>query len=203
MRLDFHQTHTQLTRWDGGEIVTYPVATRDIGEAFSTIGTSTGILHPNLVFQSVSGGKKKLGYFMEAQTWTVGLMTSGQKMMLEIPLPSFIFIGHGKSYGIVAVKQRPLSEDEPLYHFPAPNVSGRQGSICWGSGSGSLPQAVQKAMPQVGKMFLTETWFNDHMQAGRCQSGDIHTLWQMLHEQKKRKFPYKELIQSGKVQDLL
>lgn len=203
MRLEFHPTYVQLTRWDGRKVTTYPVATHDIGEAFSTIGTSTGILHPDTVFQSVSGGKKKIGYFIKAKKWQIGLISQGEKMMLEIPLPPFIFIGHGKGYGIVAVKQRPLDENEPIYHFPAPNVSGRNGSICWGNGSGSLPKAIQKAMPQVANMFLTETWFNDHMQDDRCESGDIHKLWQTLHADKKRKFPQKELIQSGRVKDLL
>jgi len=151
----------------------------------------------------VLNGQKKMGYFMKAQKWQIGLISHGEKMMLDIPMPPFIFVGHGKHYGIVAVKQRPLSADEPIYHFPAPNVSGRSGGICWGNGSGAIPMATQKAMPQVAKMFLTETWFNDHMQGDRCQSGDIHELWQKLHKRNARKFPQKELFQSGTVKDLL
>ena len=140
---------------------------------------------------------------MKGQKWPVGLISGGDQMMLEIPLPPFIFIGHGKSYGIVAVKQRPLDENDEIFHFPAPNVSGRNGSICWGNGSGSVPKAVQKAMPQVAKMFLTETWFNDHMQDNRCKSGDIHALWLKLYQGNKRKFPQRQLVRAGRVKDLL
>lgn len=193
----------QLTQWQGAAVSSYPVSIKDVGTAFGKIGSTTGVLHPNVVFQSQRDGEQKIGWFVESQKWTVGLISSGEKHLLEIPLPPFIFIGSGKRYGVVAVEKRPLSENEPIFHFPSPNLSGPAGSICWGSGSGSLPKATMETMAQVANRFVSETWFNDHQQNGRVKSRDVHKLWLKLHNKRNKTFPKRELIQAGTVRDLL
>lgn len=98
-------------------------------------------------------------------------------------------------YGVFAVKKRPTTLNEPLFHAPLPNVFA-SGSVCWGT----VPQVDESGLQNIS---LAGDWavllgsrFNDHGVSGKSKShpSDIRQMLIALEGRKARTYPKSDLL---------
>jgi PRTRC genetic system protein B len=190
LRLDFYDTAVLMSRWeDDGRLTTYPVSVHDVVSACTNVELSSGLLPANTLFWQQQGGQSRLGVFVPAQRRHVQTIDG----CYHVPMPPFVFVGHGTSYKVFAVKKRPLSEHDRLYHAPCPNVH-THGGIC--QGSTPFPVCSAKTIQQALQLFMEGSLFNADLSRGKCQTypDDVRRLWVKLDGRKR--FPLSELVQS-------
>ena len=188
LRLDFYNTAVLMTRWqDNGRLTTYPVSVHDVVSACTNVELSSGLLPANTLFWKQRANQAMLGVYVPARRWHV----QTDDRTYHLPMPPFVFVGSGSSYRVFAVKKRPLTEAEPLYHAPCPNVH-TSGGICQGNTLFPVcsPQTIQQAL----QLFLEGSLFNADLSQGKCQShpDDVRSLWAELDGRKR--FPFSELL---------
>lgn len=177
-----------MSQWEAdGRFSTYPVSIHDVVTACTSVEMSSGLLPPNTLFWKQQANLTMLGIYVSARRWTV----QTDEQSYHIPLPPFIFVGHGTSYKIVAVKKRPQNERHQIYHAPCPNVYA-SGSIC--PGNTSFPVCLSKTIETALQLFLEGSAFNADLSGNKCQSqaNDVRQLWAKLDG--KKRFPLKELL---------
>ncbi len=192
LRLDFFDTALIMTRREeNGQTTSYPVAVQELVSACTEITLASGFLPPNTLFWKQQAGKMTLGLFVPARRWQVRT----EKKTYQIPMPPLVFVGHGRSYSIYAVKKRPLSERTPLYHVPAPNVFN-DGGICRGNTPFPICSALN--MAQALTLFWEGSFFNSHLSQGKCrtEAKDVRKLWRRLDG--KKRFALSELVPMNK-----
>ena len=188
LRLDFYSTNILMSQWQAdGRLSTYPVSIHDVVTACTSVEMSSGLLPPNTLFWRQQANLTMLGIYVPARRWTV----QTDERSYHIPLPPFVFVGHGTSYKIFAVKKRPSDERARLYHAPCPNVH-TTGNIC--QGNTPFPTCSPQNMQTALTLFIEDSYFNADLSNGKCQSypDDVRQLWVNLDG--KKRFPLKELV---------
>ena len=188
LRLDFYSSNVLMSQWQAdGRFTTYPVSIHDVVTACTSVEMSSGLLPPNTLFWKQQSNLTMLGIYVPARRWRV----QTDERNYHIPLPPFVFVGHGTSYKIVAVKKRPQKEHAPLYHAPCPNVHA-SGSIC--QGNAPFPACSPETIKTALHLFLEGSAFNADLSGRKCQShaNDVRQLWDELDG--KKRFPLKELL---------
>ena len=188
LRLDFYSTNILMSQWQAdGRLSTYPVFIHDVVTACTSVEMSSGLLPPNTLFWRQQANLTMLGIYVPARRWTV----QTDERSYHIPLPPFIFVGHGTSYKVFAVKKRPSDERARLYHAPCPNVH-TTGSIC--QGNTPFPTCSPQNMQTALTVFMKDSYFNADLSNGKCQSypDDVRQLWVNLDG--KKRFPLSELV---------
>ncbi|MCP4417752.1 MAG: hypothetical protein GY805_14100 [Chloroflexi bacterium] len=198
LRLDFYSTNTLMSQWQAdGRLVTYPVSIHDVVTACTSVEMSSGLLPPNTLFWRQQANQTMLGIYVPARRWRV----QTDERSYHIPLPSFVFVGHGTSYKIVAVKKRPQNGNHRLYHAPCPNVHSG-GNIC--PGNAPFPSCSPETIGTALQLFLEGSAFNADLSGNKCKShaSDVRQLWGELDG--KKRFPLKELVSTQRtLQNLL
>ncbi|MCP5101491.1 MAG: hypothetical protein GY943_38585, partial [Chloroflexi bacterium] len=145
----------------------------------------------NTLFRKQQANQMVLGIYVAARRWRV----QTEDRNYHLPMPPFVFVGNGSSYRIFAVKKRPSSKHDRLYHTPCPNVH-TTGGICQGNTPFPVcsPQTIQQAL----HLFLEGSLFNADLSRGKCQSypKDVRELWAELNGGKR--FPLSELVSTSK-----
>lgn len=85
----------------------------------------TGLLSDNTLLVQQEGVKKIVVEYRPPQK--TGLYLDGSETALRVPLPGLLLIrvtaeDKNPQYGVYAVKKRPPTLNEPLFHAPLPNV---------------------------------------------------------------------------------
>ncbi|HRQ42145.1 MAG TPA: hypothetical protein PLD25_29855 [Chloroflexota bacterium] len=192
LRLDFYNTTVLMSRWeDNGRLATYPVSVHDVVSACTNVQLSSGLLPPNTLFWKQQANQVMLGIYVPARRWKV----QTEEHSYHVPMPPFVFAGYGSSYYVFAVKKRPSSEHDQLYHAPCPNVH-THGGICQGNTPFPIysPRNIQTALT----LFLEGSLFNVDLSRGKCRSHpeDVRQLWAELDGRKR--FPLGELVPTGR-----
>ncbi len=196
LRLDFYSTNILMSQWEAdGRFSTYPVSIHDVVTACTSVEMSSGLLPPNTLFWRQQANLTMLGIYVPARRWRV----QTDERSYHIHPPPFVFVGHGTSYKIVAIKKRPAlslsklpsGEHHRLYHAPCPNVHA-SGSIC--PGNTPFPVCSSKTIETALQLFLEGSAFNADLSGNKCQShaNDVRQLWAKLDG--KKRFPLKELL---------
>lgn len=198
LRLDFYSSAILMSRWeDDGRVTAYPVSVHDVVSACTNVELSSGLLPPETLFWRHRANQAILGIYVPARRWQV--RTEARRY--HVPMPPFVFVGSGTSYQIFAVKKRPQSEHDQLYHAPCPNVH-TTGGIC--RGNTPFPVCSSRNIQTALVLFMEGSYFNADLSRGKCRSypDDVHQLWVELEE--KNHFPLSELITCRKAfQDVL
>lgn len=171
-----------------GGTTSYPVDARDVVATLGQLPVGTGLLPRDTLFWSRVQGEERLARYVPARCWTLQSTVGTHR----IPLPPFVFGGQGTAYFAFALKRYPRGPHEPLYRFPAANLSG--GQICMGGTP--MPMCTAATLDAALSLFLVGSRFNDHQQGERCRSHPttIYDLWARLEG--KRRFPLGELVPS-------
>src|SRR5262249_54526473 len=128
------------------------------------------------------------------------LYLDGSETALRVPLPGLVLIrltaeNKNPQYEVFAVKKRPTTLNEALFHAPLPNVF-TSGSVCWGT----VPQVEETALQAAS---LASDWaallgsrFNDHGVGGKSKShpSDIRQMLIALEGRKARTYPKSDLL---------
>jgi len=188
LRLDFYNTAVLMSQWEeDGRLTTYPVSVHDVVSACTNVEISSGLLPPNSLFWKQQANQVVLGIYIPARRWQV----QTENHNYHIPMPPFVFVGNGSAYRIFAVKKRPFSEADRLYHAPCPNVYAT-GGICQGNTPFPIcsPQTIQQAL----QLFMEGSLFNADLSRDKCRSHpeDVRVLWDELNGRKR--FPLTELV---------
>lgn len=188
LRLDFYNNAVLLSCWqDDGRLIAYPVSIHDVVGACTKVELSSGLLPANALFWKQQSNQVMLGIYIPARRWKV----QTEDHSYHIPMPPFVFVGFGTVYQIFAVKKRPLSEGDQLYHAPCPNVH-TTGAIC--QGNTPFPNCTPQTIEQALHLFLEGSLFNADLSRGKCQTypEDVRKLWAELDGRKR--FPLSELV---------
>jgi len=188
LRLDFYDTAVIMSQWkNDGQVLAYPVAIEDVVSACSNVTLGSGLLPANTLFWQQRANQMTLGIFVPARRWRI--QTADRSY--HVPLPPFVFVGSGTSYKIFAVKKRPSTEYDRLYHAPCPNVH-TQGDNC--QGNTPFPPCSPQNILTALTLFMEGSLFNMDLSQGKCRSHpeDVSKLWDDLDGRKR--FYFSELI---------
>jgi PRTRC genetic system protein B len=181
-----------ITRHDrsGAPGLTYPAAITDICNAFNRFGASTGLLPVDTLFWSAHSGVLQLGVYLPPARRAVTLHVKARPETLRVPLPGLLFVGEGTTYKVFAVKERPTTGREALYHVPLPNVH-LTGDVC--AGTVQFPVASSAAMAHAVELFF-DSLFNSDLSGGKVRSGALLPLLRKLSRNRSARFPAAQLV---------
>lgn len=191
-----------LTKREGDAVIEYPVDPSQIGNTLaSNMRFETGILGGNTILIRVDGGKKTIVEYRPPQM--TGIYLEKSENPLRVPMPGLLmFRTTGKNttgYLVFAVKDRPVTGDEPLFAAPLPNMYAH-GSICWGT-------VIRVSEAAMKGTTLDEDWtsllgspFNDHGvdQKSKAFPKDIRKQLIAIETRKARTYPVKDLLPANK-----
>lgn len=199
--LSFYSFGVMLHKREGDQVSEYPVDPAQVALALAAkVSFDTGLLSDRTLLVRQSGVTKTVVEYRAPQK--TGVYLDGSETALRVPLPGLLLIrvsseGKQPQYQLYAVKRRPVTLREPLYHAPLPNVFG-DGSICWGT----VPRVSEAALQGTS---LADDWavllgsrFGDHAVFGKSRThpNDIRQALIALEERQARVYPKSDLIPS-------
>ncbi len=193
LRLDFFDESILLTRYNGGRPVScYEVSPTALAEALSGLPLTTGVLPQGCLFYARRGGDETIGIYLAPRRYRLTVRRGDERTAYEVPMPGLVFVGHGSSYSIFAVKRQPRDESERLFHAPFPNVHSN-GRIC--PGSVRFPVCSPATIHHTALLFL-ESEFNGDLVRGKSQRqpDNVIMLWAEL--QGEETYPLTDLVET-------
>ena len=182
-----------LTKFDarGAPNVTYPVAARDVSNAFNLFGASTGLLPADCLFCTVINTQTRVGVWLPPARYTLTFDLGKRKVtQLTVPLPGLVFVGQGTRYYLFAATARPTDARAPLFRAPLPNVDDA-GKIC--AGTVKFPSCAGGTIHAAANLFF-ESAFNHDLSDGKIRN-ETRPLYRVLHElQHAKRFPATALV---------
>ena len=197
--LSFYSFGVMLRKCDGDRVSEYPVDPAQVAVALSAkMQFDTGLLSGNTLLVRHEGVKKTVVEYCPPEK--TGLYLDGSETPLRVPLPGLVLIrmtleDKNPQYGVYAVKKRPFTLNEPLFHAPLPNVFS-SGNICWGTVQRVTDTALQGTTLAEDWAVLLGSRFNDHGVNGKSKShpSDIRRMLIALEERKARAYPKSDLL---------
>ncbi|MDJ0570513.1 MAG: hypothetical protein QNJ53_15920 [Pleurocapsa sp. MO_192.B19] len=119
-----------------------------------------------------------------------------EREQLQIPLPSFVFMGIGNSYFLWAVKKNQFEPNLIIYHAPLPNVMA-DGRICWGN---VCPTSVNLSNVESAWSKFMESSFNWDYTQGKSRKYKNNIIEQLKILDRKGKvssrcrYPISDLV---------
>lgn len=199
LTLSFYSFGLMLRKDEDGRVSEYPVDPDQVAAALAAkTRFDTGLLTDTTLLVRQEGVQKMVVDYRPPQL--TGLYLDGSETALRVQLPGLILIrrtaeANQPAYQLFAVKQRPITLNEPLYHAPLPNVFNT-GSICWGT----VPQVSDTTLASTS---LLEDWktllgspFGDHACGGKSKAHprDIRQQLIALEARKARQYPKRDLV---------
>jgi PRTRC genetic system protein B len=163
-----------------------------VAAAFRNMPFDSGWLSPGVVrCGSTSQGDFAL-LFIPASVHKIEVegSRSSRVQSLRVPLPAFLFYGHGKEFRLWATNDLAPAPTSPIFHAPLPNVF-ENGGICWGDNKPPRPNA--STIRAAFDLFISSP-FSSHAANGKSRShqSDVRPLLRSLHG--KKTFPGGELL---------
>jgi hypothetical protein len=197
--LIFYSFGVMLHKRDGDRVSEHPVDPAQVALALSAkVRFDTGLLSDNTLLVRQEGVKKVVVEYRPPQK--TGLYLDGSETALRVPLPGLLLIrvtteDKNPQYGVYAVKKRPVTLNEPLFHAPLPNVFS-SGNICWGTVQRVTDTALQTTNLAEDWKVLFGSRFNDHGVGGKSKShsSDIRQMLIALEGRKARAYPKSDLL---------
>jgi hypothetical protein len=197
--LSFYSFGVMLHKRDGDKVSEHPVDPAQVALALSAkVRFDTGLLSYNTLLVRQEGVRKTLVEYRPPQK--TGLFLEGSENALRVPLPGLLLIrstteDKNPQYGVYAVKKRPITLNEPLFHAPLPNVFA-SGNICWGTVQRVSDTALQSTTLAEDWAVLLGSRFGDHALGGKSKSypQDIRQMLIALEGRKARAYPKSDLL---------
>jgi hypothetical protein len=199
LTLSFYSFGATLLKRDGDQVSEYPVDPAQVAVALSAkIRFDTGLLSDSTLLVRQEGVKKTVVDYRAPQK--TGLYLDESDTPLRVALPGLLLIritseDRNPQYQVYAVKKRPVTLDEPLFHAPIPNVFSN-GTICWGTVQAVTDTALKGARLAADWAVLLGSRFNDHGVGGKSKSHpkDIRQFLIALEGRKARSYPKADLL---------
>jgi PRTRC genetic system protein B len=200
LRLDFYCDSIILYLLDKGVITTKQVSAREISLAIlAEIVLNSGLLPKDTLWWKQGKSGVEVALWRPPKIWAVALQQEAFKpaRRFKLPMPGLIFIcSPVRAPAVYAVKKRPQSPGEYVYHAPLFNVY-EKGSTC--PGTHRYPQEIEKIPESFFSAFFTQ----GAMHTGRSQKypDNLLKLWEEIDG--KPKYPQADLVKMGTIGDLL
>lgn len=196
--LSFFSFGLMMRKCDGDKVSEFPVDPAQVALALSAkVRFDTGLLSDNTLLVRQEGVQKVVVEYRPPQK--TGLYLDGSETALRVPLPGLLLIrvteDKNPQYGVYAVKKRPATLNEPLFHAPLPNVFS-SGNICWGTVQHVSDTALQSTDLAADWAVLLGSRFNDHGVGGKSKAHpmDIRQMLIALEGRKARVYPKSDLL---------
>lgn len=208
LRLDIYDDMVLATRFDrshdrtnGHQIepsATFLVDPDDLAARLAGLDLTSGLLPHNCLFWQKRGGRERIGVYVEPGAWELRVDSEIPNRL--VPLPGFVFVGHGVNYNLWAVKERPANADAELFAAPVPNLDGR--GAC--AGSVDFPKAGPETIWQAVDLFF-ESGFNAHLANGKSVKypESVLRMWRVLDRCRAVEYPLGDLVPVGKLGSVL
>lgn len=200
LRLEFYSYGVILRKRTDVGFTEYPVSPEQVALALAAKVTfDTGLMSADTLYVRTEGVKQTVIEYRRSQK--TGLFLEGSDEPVRVPLPPLLLVrttveNRTPTYAVYAVKRRPITLDEKLYHAPLPNVfSGA--SVCWGT--------VRQA--EATGCDLSADWatllgsrFGDHATGGKSTRfpRDIRKLYIEMERAGTRVYPRGDLVETRK-----
>lgn len=176
----------------------YMVDPDDLAGALGGFDIASGTLPRNCLFWQKRDGLERVGIYIPPQVWGLRVEPT-TRVNRRIPLPGFVFVGHGQTYQLWALRADPWNAGgqlEPgtiLYEAPVPNA--QPGGIC--RGNVEMPEAGAGTIWEAARAFF-ESGFNNHLSNGKSVKypGGVLALWKELHKAKAEAYPLDDLVET-------
>lgn len=200
MRLDFHHDAIVMYLLDRGVITTRIVSAVDIARALMRdISFSSGILPKDALWWTTTSGNPVVALWRDPRVWKVALLTKAltEPRRFALPMPGLIFVcSPGCPPAVYATRKRPVCVHDAVYHAPLFNIF-RDGRSC--PGNHHYPASISE-MPE--SFFLSFFSAEGHPEGrSRKYPKDLLKLWEEIDGRKR--YPMSDLVQFGKVEDLI
>ncbi len=200
LRLDFFHQSTVMTYFQGDIVNIKQVDAMDVAHALaSELSFGSGLLPPDTLWWQNTRGGPVFALYVAPKVWKLALQEKLDKppKRFTMPLPGFIFLcSPGQPPWVVAVKKRPTKESDTVYHAPLLNVF-RNGRSC--PGSHQYPTRVADMVHSFFISFFSAT--ADLQGRSKKYPKNVLDLWKSLEG--KSKFPMEDLVEFGKISDLI
>jgi len=200
LRLDFFHQSTVMTIFQGDAVETRMVSAMDVSHALANdLSFGTGLLPPGILWWQNTRGGPVFAIYVEPSIRNVALQLAVDKppRRFKIPLPGFVFLcSPGQAPWVFAVKKKPTKETDIVYKAPLCNIFSN-GRNC--PGSHRFPTRVTDIVQSFFVSFFTAT--ANLGNRSRKFPEDILELWAFLD--KKKKFPMSDLVEHGRISDLM
>jgi hypothetical protein len=199
VRVDFYNSSVVLQWLENGAISTRMVSAREVALALlSDIPLHSGLLPPDALWWS-QDATAEVALWVRPRVWPVALMVKAGEPAprFRLPMPGFIFVCRpAEAPRIYAVKRRPKSHKDEVYHAPLFNVFG-DGRTC--AGSHQYPVKIE----DIPRSFFTSFFSLDGSMSGRSKKhpDSLYSLWQELDGRKR--YPLGDLVPCGTVEDVM
>ena len=199
-RLDFYGNAVVLHLLGEGEISTKLVSAGDVVLALlREVPLTSGLLPKGTLWWSQTRDGPEVALWRSARVWKVALVTEPLKppRRLALPMPGLIFICQpARPPKVFAVKKRPRSTDDEVYHAPIFNLFG-DGRTC--PGTHQFPENIQ----DIPESFFTSFFTTEAVPWGRSQRhpDSLESLWDELDG--KKRYCFEDLVPCGRVKDIM
>lgn len=200
VRLDFHRDAILMYVLDKEAIHTRLVSALEISRALtSELPLCSELLPQGSLWWASGRAGPVVALWRPPRIWKVALMLEAFQppQRFSLPLPGLIFICSPAQPPLVyAVKRRPESPEEKVYHAPLFNVY-RDGRTC--PGNHHYPDSIAQIPESFFLSFFSPE--ADHCGRSKKYPQDLLKLWQELNG--KKKYPLSDLVELGKISDLV
>jgi PRTRC genetic system protein B len=191
-------------RIEEGQEKVKALSSGQIALAFREVENDSGWLNRRILrFRESPEGSYILSYQPAGVSSIFIQNKAGEVSEIRLPLPTLVLFGNGDEFYVWAAKKRVVRSDTKLSIAPLPNIGGDlNGKICFGKTE--VPPANISEIDAVWNLFWN-TPFNGDSSNSKCKSEpkDVRKLLFRLSEQKAKRFPASELIESDTtVEDL-
>lgn len=200
IRLDFYHDSIVFYGLDKGIITTRMVSARDISLAvLSETVLNSGLLPKDALWWRQTKNGIEIALWRSPKVWRIALQEEALKpaRRFKLPMPGLIFVcAAGKPPWVYAVKKRPRSTGESVYHAPLFNVYA-SGNSC--AGTHKYPLDISKIPESFFSAFFTKA---DVFESRSQKYPDnLLKLWEDIDG--KPTFPMGDLVRMGTIEDLL
>lgn len=199
-RLDCYHDAIILYLLEKGQVTSRVVSARDVTLALlRTVPLGSGLLPDGALWWAQSREGVQVALWRTPRVWPVALMLEAFKppRRFKLPMPGLIFVcTPGRTPRVYAAKRRPKSLGDTIYHAPLFNVFS-DGRTC--QGTHKFPDELT-SIPE--SFFLSFFTCEAHpYNRSKKYPKDLLKLWVELDG--KSRYPMKDLIPLGKVQDIM
>jgi len=200
LRLDFYEDAVVMHLIEEGVISTRMVHARDVALALlREVPLTSGLLPEGALWWGQGRDGPRIALWQPPQVWSAALEVEPFKppRRFRLPMPGLIFIcSPVRPPQVYAAKRRPRTLQDTVYHAPLFNLF-RDGRSC--PGSHKYPEEIGEIPESFFASFFTAT--ADHQGRSKKYPNDLLRLWEELDG--KRRYPLRDLVPLGKVEDIL